>query len=277
MNMLQIMALMDDKPSGRKGLIAEHGLSLFVRYDTRRILFDCGAGANTLHNAHALGIDLGGLDAVVLSHSHYDHAAGYRCLTEAGLGSGTLCTGPHFFEPKYSKSGVRYTDLSAGFDPVFLEKYGISHREVADVMRLFPGVWLIGGFPRVNAFETIPDRYVRQTPDGIRTDDFADEICMALEISGGLAVLVGCSHPGIVNMIGHVRQVLGKPVRAVFGGTHLLEAGEARIDTTICRLKDMGLELLGLGHCSGERAEDAAHCHGHVQGCHLGAGDCVFL
>lgn len=275
--MLQITALMDDRPSDRRGLIAEHGLSLFVRYDTRRILFDCGAGANTLRNAHALGIDLGGLDAVVLSHSHYDHAAGYRCLIEAGLGSGTLCTGAHFFEPKYSKSGVRYSDLSAGFDAVFLEKHGISHREVADAVQLFPGAWLIGGFPRANAFETIPDRYVRLTPTGIRTDDFADEICMALEVSGGLAVLAGCSHPGIVNMIRHVRHVLGKPVRAVFGGTHLLEAGEARIDATIRCLEDMGLEILGLGHCSGEGAQSAVRSHEKLQGCHLGAGDCVFL
>lgn len=272
--MPQITALMDDRPSGQRELIAGHGLSLFVRYQDRRILFDCGPDSGFLPNARALGIDLEGLDAVVLSHSHYDHAAGFRSLTEAGLG-GTLYTGPHFFEPKYSKSGTRYADRSAGFDPSFLERHGVTHREVRNVTPLFPGVWLIGGFPRVTDFETIPDRYVRRTSDGFRADDFADEICMALEVSGGLAVLVGCSHPGIVNMAGHVGRVLGRPVKAIFGGVHLSHAEEGRIRTTVQRLEDLGLELLGLGHCSGEEVERAVQSHGHVRLCRLGVGDCV--
>lgn len=273
--MPQITALMDDRPSGRQGLIAGHGLSLFVRYQDRRILFDCGPGSGFLHNARALGIDLEGLDAVVLSHSHYDHAAGFRSLTEAGLG-GTLYTGPRFFEPKYSKSGARYTDRSAGFDPSFLERYGVTHREVRNVTSLFPGVWLIGGFPRSTDFETIPDRYVRRTRDGFRADDFADEICMALEVSGGLAVLVGCSHPGIVNMAGHVGHMLGRPVKAVLGGVHLSHAEEERIHATVQRLEDLGLEDLGLGHCSGEEVERAVQSHEHVRLCRLGVGDRVF-
>ena len=275
--MLQITALMDDILSGRRGLTAEHGLSLYVRYENRRILFDCGAGANPLRNAHALGIDLSGLDAVVLSHSHYDHAAGFRNLTEQGLGSPTLYTGPCFFEPKYAQSGILYTNLSAGFDPAFLKAHGICHREVTSVEEPFPGVYLVGGFPRVYPFEQIPPRFVRQTPSGLQADDFADEICMALEIRDGLAVLVGCSHPGILNMMSHVGNVLGKPVKAVFGGTHLAEADEKRIDTTIRHLADLGLEILGLSHCSGEKAECAIGSHPTVRGCHLGAGDCVFF
>ena len=82
MIMLRITALMDNKPSENKALIAEHGLSLLAQYGDRRILFDCGSGANTLKNAHRLGLDLKNLDAVVLSHSHYDHAGGFRYLAE---------------------------------------------------------------------------------------------------------------------------------------------------------------------------------------------------
>lgn len=275
--MTRITALMDDRPSGRKGLTAEHGLSLYICCRGCRVLFDCGSGENTLGNAYALGMDLGGLDAVVLSHSHYDHAAGYRALTERGLGSGTVYTGPHFFEPKYSKSGIRYTDLSAGFDRTFLQKHGIVHREVTDVTLLAPGIWLIGGFPRTHDFETIPDRYVRLTPDGFRADDFSDEICMALEIPGGLAVAVGCAHPGIVNMVSHVGRVLGKPIRAVFGGAHLAGAESGRIAATVRYMTELGVEILGLGHCSGEEAEEAAQSCGTVQVCHLRPGDSVFL
>lgn len=274
--MVRITALMDDKPSGHKALIAEHGLSFYVEHGGRRILFDCGSGPHTQYNAYRLGLDLHELDAVVLSHSHYDHASGFRDLADNGLGSQDVYTGAHFFEPKYARSGVRLTDLSAGFGPDFLTERGLRHHTVADLAEIFPGVWLISGFPRIHAFEQIPQRFVRRTADGLREDDFPDEICMALQISGGLAVLVGCSHPGILNMTAQVRKLLGQPIRAVYGGTHLVEADSARIDATIQTLRQMGLETLGLSHCSGDAAECALEAFPDVAGCHLCVGDTVF-
>ena len=148
---------------------------------------------------------------------------------------------------------------------------------MADVYTPFPGVHLIAGFPRVHDFEKIPERFLRRSETGFIPDDFADEICMALEVEGGLAVLVGCSHPGILNMMTHVRQVLGKPIRAVFGGTHLVEADGHRIDLTIHSLQDMGLEILGLSHCSGDAADCAICADPSVQGCHLRVGDNIFF
>lgn len=275
--MLYITALMDNKPTENKALIAEHGLSLYVQHNGKRILFDCGSGANPLHNAHRLGVNLKHLDAVVLSHSHYDHAAGFRDLTEQGLGSDVLYTGEHFFEPKYARDGVRYTDLSAGFHPDFLTRHHIHHHAVGDCEEIFPGVWLVSNFPRVHEFEKIPSRFVRRVGNTFCQDDFGDELCMALEVPGGLAVLVGCSHPGILNMITHVRQILGKPVKAVFGGTHLVEADEGRISLTVETLRSMGLEILGLSHCSGDGADRAICGNPQIQGCHLGSGDCIFF
>ncbi len=275
--MVRITALMDDQPTEHLALVAEHGLSLYVEAGDKRILFDCGSTGNTLHNARRLGISLKDLDAVVISHSHYDHAAGYRDLIESGAGSRLLYTGKHFFEPKYAAEGFRYTDVSAGFDDSFLKEYGIERREIEIVTEIFPGIWLLSGFPRIHAFETIPERFVRKTPGGFVKDDFPDEICLALRVEGELAVLVGCSHPGILNMITHVRNTLDIPVRGVFGGTHLKEADETRIGKTIRALEDMGLEILGLSHCSGEKAACALQEDPKACGCHLGVGDTVFF
>ena len=276
--MLHITALMDNKATENKALIAEHGLSFFVAYQGLRLLFDCGSGSHTLDNAHRLGIDLTDLDAVILSHSHYDHAGGYRDLVEQGLGSSRLYTGAGFFEPKYAVMGARYSNLSCGFDADFLRQHKIDHHVVPDAKEIFPGVWLISGFPRTHDFETIPARFVRRTAGGtFRQDDFGDEVCMALEIDGGLAVLVGCSHPGILNMTNHISRLLQKPIRAVFGGTHLVEANDARIDLTIRTLQDMGLEILGLSHCSGDAADCAICARTEIRGCHLGSGDCIFF
>jgi len=275
--MLQLTALMDDIPPKNKTLVAEHGLSYYVEYGSLRFLFDCGPGPNSIRNAHRLGIDLDGLDGVILSHSHYDHAAGYRDLIEAGMGSKTLYTGTCFFEPKFARKGIPYANLSCGFDPKFLQSHGICHREIQDCAAIGPGVWLISGFPRIHRIETIPERFVRRKDGQFIPDDFPDEVCMVLEVDGGLAVLAGCSHPGILNMLTHIHALLGKPIRGVFGGTHLVEAEEERIHTTIDTLRQMGVEILGLGHCSGESVYNVLAARPEIRSCHLSSGDCVFF
>lgn len=275
--MVRITALMDDKAGEHLGLVAEHGLSFYIEYQDQKYLFDCGASEMPLYNAYRLGVDLSGLSAVMLSHSHYDHASGYRDLAEQGLAAPVLYTGPHFFESKYARDGIRYTDLSAGFDEGFLAAHAVEHRTVEGLTEITHGMWLLSGFPRVNAFETIPERFVRKTGEGFVRDDFPDEICLTLQVRGGLIVLVGCSHPGILNMLQHVNQTLQQPILGVFGGTHLMEADPERIQATLAALKEMGVEEIGLSHCSGETALSAIAQDPEMRGCHLGTGDSVFF
>jgi len=274
---VKITTLMDNLPSENKALINEHGLSVLIECGTQRVLFDCGQGENTWRNAHKLGVDVDHLDAVVLSHSHYDHAAGFRDLIEQGSSASMLYTGPHFFEPKYAFDGLKYTDLSCGFDEDFLMKNGVSHRVCASLTELMPGAWLVGDFPRTHDFETIPGRFVKQTPQGMKPDAFDDEICLALDTPLGLVVQVGCSHPGILNMIESVHTRLNKPVYAVFGGTHLVEADEARVKATVAELRGMGLKILGLSHCSGAQAESCIHELEGMRSCHMAVGDSVWF
>lgn len=274
--MVRITALMDNQASEHKALIAEHGLSYYLEYDGFRLLFDCGSGPHFLDNAHRLGIDLHELDAVALSHSHYDHAAGYRDLIEQGFGSSVLYTGPHFWETKYAFDGVRYTDLSAGFTQDFLSQHHIRHQCVTGVQEIHPGVFLVSDFPRIHDFETIPSRFLRRTQSGFIPDDFSDEQCVVLKVPGGIAVLVGCSHPGILNMLSHIRDCFRQPIVAVYGGTHLVEADEHRIAVTVQALQDMGVQILGLSHCSGHCAETYVHENTDLQGCHLSVGDTIF-
>ena len=112
---LKITTLMDNLPSENKALVNEHGLSVLIERGSKRFLFDCGQGAHTWANARRLGLNVKRIDAVILSHSHYDHAAGFRDLIESGEGGSMLWTGPRFFEPKYAFDGLKYTDLSCGF------------------------------------------------------------------------------------------------------------------------------------------------------------------
>ena len=58
----RITVLVENSTGGR-GLLAEHGLSVWIEYGSRRILFDTGQSDILFHNARVLGIDLSTVDS----------------------------------------------------------------------------------------------------------------------------------------------------------------------------------------------------------------------
>lgn len=272
-----LRTLLENNLSQNKALIAEHGLSFLVETEKVKILFDCSAGSAARKNAKKMNVSLKDVDYVVLSHSHYDHAGGYPDMADHGV-CAPLITGPNFFEEKYAREGEKYVYLGCGFGSSFLAKKGITHRVCEGCETLFEGCYVVGGFKRIHDFERAPARFVRQTKDGMIADDFPDEVCLVLEREKGLVMIVGCSHPGILNMIESVRERFGQPVYAVFGGSHLVEADEVRLAETMRRLKDMGIARAGFNHCTGEVAQNRlSQCGDGVVYSHLKAGDCIFL
>lgn len=270
----KIRVLVEDTGSEHLSLGTEHGLSLFVTTRSTKFIFDCGATGLAWDNARRMNVPLREAAFVAISHSHYDHAGGFPELFQWAAPK-KLYIGPGFWEEKYAAdpAGGRFSYLGAGFGEGALEKFGVTAETVGDVKEAARGVYLLGNFPRTHDFETIPKRFVKGTAKG--PDDFSDEICLALEEGDGLAVVVGCSHPGILNIVQTVRQRLNKPVYSVIGGTHLKEADEARLDRTLKELKEAGLKRLALCHCSGSAVRD--RLKGEAAGCLLGTGDEIEL
>jgi len=62
------------------GLKAEHGLAIHLQIGEQSILFDTGQSDLILQNASCLGIALEKLNAIVLSHGHYDHTSGLEAV-----------------------------------------------------------------------------------------------------------------------------------------------------------------------------------------------------
>lgn len=275
--MMVLRTLLENNLSQNKALIAEHGLSFMVETENAKILFDCSAGSAARKNAKKMHVSLKDVDYVVLSHSHYDHAGGYPDMADHGV-LAPLITGPNFFEEKYASEGEKYVYLGCGFGPSFLTKKSVIHRVCEGCETLSEGCYVVGGFKRIHDFEKAPARFVRQTKDGMIADDFPDEVCLVLEREKGLVMIVGCSHPGILNMIESVRERFGKPVYAVFGGSHLVEADEVRLAETMRLLKGMGIARAGFNHCTGDAAQNRlSQCKDGVMYSHLKAGDCIFL
>ena len=257
--MTRITTLVENRPGAHRSLATEHGLSMLVEHDGHTLLFDTGQSGGLVHNARLLRIDLSAVEAVVLSHGHYDHTNGLPYLVEAGVTGFDLYVGRSFFDPKFSTDGYAQTYLGPSWDRTWCTGHARSLHELDDPVReLVPGVHAIGSFERTHDCEGPNPRFVvqRAPAAAVEVDDFRDEVSLAVETPKGLVVLVGCSHPGIMNMLDTVRWRFDTPIHAVLGGTHLVEAHGERLEEALAYLTDDTIPLLGLSHCTGDAAMD---------------------
>ncbi len=253
---LKITTLIENKPGEHKALKYEHGLSLYIEKDGSKILFDTGQSSAFIHNAEQMNIDLGQLDSVVLSHGHYDHSGGFTALTKKSR-SFKLFTGPGFFKEKYGINGNTPEFLGNNFDESFLAYNGVTHQYVdRQVLEIHSGVYIVTGFIRSHADEVVNPRFKLFKDNTFVPDQFEDEIMIAIDTPKGLAVLMGCSHPGMKNMLDSAEQLLNKPIYAVIGGTHLVEADEDSLDLSMAYLKKNTIEIISMNHCTGQTALD---------------------
>lgn len=199
------------------GARAGWGFAALVEAGGRRVLFDTGGDAAILRdNAAALGVDLGRLDALVLSHEHWDHTKGLPVLgAQPGL-------------PVYHPAGVDpLSPWLAG-----LRNAGMQGRPVRGATEVVPGVQVSAALP---------------SPMGV-------ELALAIDTDDGVVVLMGCAHPGPVALLRAIRAERGRAVQAVIGGWHLLMSLPSEIDATLAAFEAEGVQRVGPTHCTGALA-----------------------
>lgn len=251
---LNITTLIENSAAENSEMLSEHGLSFYIEYNGTKIVFDTGSSGNFLVNAGKLGIDLSLIDYVVLSHGHYDHTGGFLKLTEC-VSDFELITGTGFFREKYSYRKRSYRFLGNNFTEEDLRERGIKHRAVSDeITEIVPGLYVLTDFSRIHQEEKINPRFVFRESEGDQADLFRDEIVLAADTPEGLAVVIGCCHPGFRNIMDAVKERFERPVYAVFGGTHLVESSDENLDLTVEYLRFSGIRHLGLCHCTGDKA-----------------------
>ena len=121
-----------------------------------------------------------------------------------------------------------------------------------DIFYITDTIMLFHHFLRKNDFEKKNENFYIMENNLSMHDDFDDEIVLGITTGKGLVVIVGCSHVGIVNILGSISEKTGMPIYAVIGGTHLVEADEMRIQKTICAFRAMNIKFIAVSHCTGE-------------------------
>jgi 7,8-dihydropterin-6-yl-methyl-4-(beta-D-ribofuranosyl)aminobenzene 5'-phosphate synthase len=86
---------------------------------------------------------------------------------------------------------------------------------------------------------------------GLRPDEVLDDQALVLRTSDGLAVILGCTHRGMINTLNHARELTGEDrIYAVIGGSHLISASKERLYLTVAALRKFGIQKPGLCHCT---------------------------
>lgn len=251
--MLRITVLAENTAGGR-GLIAEHGLSLWIESNDRRLLFDTGQGLVLILNARVLGIDLETADGIILSHGHYDHTGGLAQVLSSKRRI-PVYAHPDVFESKYSIRS-RSNARSIGMPPDAAESIR-TYAEFSPITQptdLGDGIFLTGPIPRVTDFEDVGGPFFRDAA-GHEPDDLIDDQALYHIDKDGVAVVLGCAHSGVINTLLYIRELIGgRPIRAIIGGMHLVAATDDRLNQTIRALGELDVPLFGPMHCTGPAA-----------------------
>jgi 7,8-dihydropterin-6-yl-methyl-4-(beta-D-ribofuranosyl)aminobenzene 5'-phosphate synthase len=258
--------------AGSNTCCAHHGLSVLLTATVgnrkRTLLFDAGPAAATFQrNAEILGVDFASIEAVVLSHGHWDHAGGLlaavQSIARSRAGKSFACyVHPGMFRQRATKrpDGQLYVNEIVP-DPGQLSAAGAEVISTREPQSVADGAFYVSGeIPRVTSYEAGVPNHLTRSADGTswEPDPFImDERFVSVNVKGkGQLVFSACSHAGIINVLTHARSVFpAVPLYGAMGGLHLSGINERVIPQTVADLKKFGLKLLAAGHCTGWRAQ----------------------
>ncbi|MBN1894618.1 MBL fold metallo-hydrolase [bacterium] len=187
-----------------------------------RILFDTGEAPEPLfENINRLNIRLEQIEAAVISHNHWDHTGGLWELLKKRQGLKVYAC-PGF--------GADFKSRVAALGGILIESD--SCRSIDD---------------RISVTGEVPGSYKGAA---------MPEQALIAKTGNGMAVITGCSHPGIVAMIEKARACFpGTPITLALGGFHLKDEDAGTIDSVVSSLEKMGVFKVGPTHCTGEEAK----------------------
>ena len=249
---MKIVTLVENS-CGNEKCIAEHGLSIYIETQKHKLLLDTGQTDAVVKNAEALGIDLSGVDTVILSHGHYDHSGGILPFSKLN-NTAQIILQRTAAEPHYN--GERYIGIDTDILKLTNVRFIEGDLKIDDELFLFSGITGRRCYPQGN-------RRLSCMKNGeIVPDDFIHEQCLVITQNGKRWLLSGCAHNGILNILDRYKELFDSYPDYVITGFHMMkregehtEEEKAVIIQTAQVLSQLDTVFYS-GHCTGIAAFD---------------------
>ncbi len=242
----------------KRGFKAEHGLSLWIEKDNKKILFDTGQTSMFLHNAKEMDLDLTKTDYIILSHGHYDHCGGLLSYpTNGGKGIPNIYIHKEALLDKYavSKKGDKYRYVGVPWSLEEIKKLKNKLIFNKKITRIENDITILGEIPSTTQIEEVPKQFFVKIDGKYTHDMILDEQMLIIEEDNKLNVFLGCSHPGVINALKYVKKMFPKKqISSLIAGMHLEDVSPIRLQMTIQHILDLNIEKVVPLHCTGFNA-----------------------
>jgi 7,8-dihydropterin-6-yl-methyl-4-(beta-D-ribofuranosyl)aminobenzene 5'-phosphate synthase len=259
---VKLTVLAEDTVNKRRPhLVAKHGLSLLVETTMSgadaRILMDAGPPPNVaLRNATAMRARVRELDAIVISHGHYDHIGGLLQILKHNNRPIPIAAHPRVFGPKFAyKPNLQF--IGPDFDQPSVTAAGGILVLASNPAMIAAGVTTSGEITRETNFEKTQGFWTVENNRFVE-DPMNDEQALLINVKDkGLVVITGCAHSGIINTLKQAQKTSSvDAIYAVVGGFHLEKAADARIKETVDEFSSIDPKLIYPCHCTGSKVID---------------------
>jgi len=244
---------LSENTSGKARIVGEYGLSVLIERGSGKILFDTGQDSACIRNADRMGVKLDDIKMIILSHGHYDHTGGLKSVLHR-TGTVDVYAHPDVFCQRYAIRDGRKRSVGIPFERSKLETLGARFNLSRDPVRLNDLI-ISGEIKRQTTFESPDPSLIIEHRGTQKPDLLADDQAIAIKTRDGLFIILGCAHRGMVNTILQlIKLTREERIHTIIGGTHLMFAGKAQVETSIKYLEDAEVEKIGVSHCTGRAA-----------------------
>ena len=252
---MRFQFLVDNKTENSR-CMAEWGLSIVIETGGKKILLDTGNSNLYKANAEALGVNLAEMDALVISHGHYDHTGGVPAFVTVNEKAPIYLHKDALYEAYGEEDGkVDEKPCSIKWSEEELEAVWPRIQFTGGTVKLFDNVTLIGDIPDLEGYPATEQFWRRvETEDGesLIADTMSHEQVIVVEEEKGLYIFSGCSHRGVVPTLRHVQNLMpGKRIAALIAGMHLYPASPEMRTKIVKEIAELDMDAVFPVHCTG--------------------------